>query len=115
MDNQYKQLSGRVAVDNSTKTGTILSGVPGGIVRLISAHVFVTTAFSGGDGIVTLRDGLNGTILAKIPATASSKLDMDFHDGLGYPITAGNSLSLEVSGGTTEGSAIGIATGFLCI
>lgn len=114
MDNQYKQISGRAVVSDSTKTADLLSSSTNLVIRLISVHVFVTTAASDSSGVVTLRDGTGGTILMQIPATAGTKEDMDFHDGLGYPMTAGNSLSLEVSGASsTQGTVLAIATGFL--
>lgn len=113
MQNQYKQISGNASVADGSKTGVLLAGSAGKVVRIISVHISVTASFSGGAGIVTLRDGVGGTILVQLVATANAHYDMDFHDGLGFPLTAGNDLSLEVSGGTTDGSAIAIATGFL--
>jgi hypothetical protein len=114
MDNQYRQISGRAAVNDTTKNATLLASATDQVVRLISAHVVVQTASSGGTGIVTLRDGVAGTILAQISgATAGNAIDIEFHDGLGYPMTAGNVLSLEVSGATTQATVVGIATGYL--
>lgn len=116
MDNQYKQISGRASVDNSTKSAVLLTSASGCIVRLISVHIFITTVSSGGTGIVTLRDGAGGTILVQLDATATKNTlthDMDFHDGLGYPMTVNTNLYLEVSGATTDASVIAVATGFL--
>lgn len=113
MQNQYKQISGNASVADGSKTGDLLTGSTGNVVRVISVHISVTASFSGAAGIVTLRDGTGGTILVQLVATANAHYDMDFHDGLGYPLTTGNSLSLEVSGGTTDGSAIAVATGYL--
>ena len=113
MDHQYKQISGRATALDGAAAADLLASSTGAVVRVVTVHVSVTASFSGGAGIVTLRDGTAGTIIAQIVATANNHLDMDFHDGLGYPLTAGNALSLEVSGGTTEGTAIAIATGYL--
>lgn len=108
---EQAQLSGGAdTVVNSLQI--VLASDTGCIVRLISAHIFITVAAIGGDGILQLKDG--STVLWECDADAIAQHDIDFHDGLGYPISEGTDLTVLVSGaGTTQASAIVLATGFL--
>jgi hypothetical protein len=114
MENQYKQISGRAipATGAPNVLKTVLASATDCVVRLISAHIFVTVAATGGGGILQLKDG--STVLWQCVASAVGQYDIDFHDGLGYPISAGTDLTVLVSGAVTnQASAVVLATGFL--
>lgn len=113
MDNQYKQISGRAApATGADVLKTVLASDTGCVVRLISAHIFITVAATGGGGILQLKN--ESTVLWQCVASAIGQYDIDFHDGLGYPMAVATDLTVLVSGAiTNQASAIVLATGFL--
>jgi hypothetical protein len=109
----YRKVNGRASVLNATKTGDLIAAISGKQIVVQQVHLAVTAASSGGTGIVTLRDGTGGTVLwqATAAAVANFNIQLSADPTNGYPLTSGNALSLEVSGGSTEASAFAIATG----
>lgn len=109
----YQNVSGRAAVSESTQAADLLAAVAGKKIFVQQVHVAVTTASSGGTGIITLRDGTGGTVIwqASAAAAATWNITLSTNHDFGYPLTAGTALSLEVSGGDTEATAFAIATG----
>lgn len=111
---QMQQVSGRGAIADGTKTATLLASAAGKRVLVKAVQICITVASSGGAGIVTLRDGTGGTVLWQDSAAAvKSFATIVFGDDYGYPLTVGNGLSFEVSGATTDATAIAIAIGFI--
>ena len=82
------------------------------VIDLKKRTVVVTLDATGsGAGIVTVRDGAAGTVITQLNGEVlNGKIDLDLDDGLGYPLTAGNALSLECSAAATnEATAIAYA------
>jgi hypothetical protein len=106
-------VSGRAAVSDGTKAASALAAVTGKVIFVQHVYVAITTASSGGTGIVTLRDGVAGTVLwqASAAATNTWNIDLSENPDWGYPLTSGNALSLEVSGATTDATGFAIAIG----
>jgi len=108
-----KIATGRGAVSEADQADDIIAAVTGKTIYLKKITIHVTLAATGGTGIVTVRDGVAGTILIQVDGdTIDNQREVDLDDGRGYPLTSGNSLSLEVSGaGTNEASAFAVAVG----
>lgn len=110
----YRNVSGRGAVaDTTAEAADVIAAITGAKIFVQQVHVAVTTASSGGTGIITLRDGTGGAILwqASAAATGTWNVQLSCNPAFGYPLTTGNALSLEVSGATTEATGFAIATG----
>lgn len=108
-----RNVSGRGAAVHATKTGDAIAAISGLKIFVQQVHLAVTTASSGGTGIVTLRDGTGGTVLwqASAAAVGTWNIQLSNNPDWGYPLTSGNALSVEVSGATTDADAFAIATG----
>ena len=108
-----QNVSGRAAVAHGSKTGAAIAAITSTTIFVQQVHVAVTTASSGGTGIITLRDGTAGTVIwqASAAAAATWNIQISNNPEYGYPLTSGNALSLEVSGGTTDATGFAIATG----
>lgn len=110
--NSHKRVTGSATALQATEAVNIIAGVSGKIIYLKKLTVVCTLAATGsGAGIITIRDGAAGTVITQMTGeTLNQKIDLDLDDGLGYPLTAGNALSLEVSAATTnEATAIAYA------
>lgn len=110
-----QNVSGRAAVaDTTAESATLIAAITDKTIFVQQVHVAITTASSGGTGIVTLRDGsASGTIIwqASAAATATWNIQLSSNPAFGYPLTSGNALTLAVSGATTEATGFAIATG----
>lgn len=71
------------------------------IVRLKKAVISVVTAATGGGGFATLEDGVGGSRLVSVPASAVGVHHIDFGEE-GYPLTTNTLLNLTVDGATTN-------------
>src|SRR3990167_2043083 len=110
----YQNVSGRGAVTEAAKTADAIAAVTGKVIFVQQVHVAITTAATGGGGIITLRDGTGGTVIWQAVATALAtwNIELSTNPAFGYPLTSGNALSVEVSGAVTDdANAFAIATG----
>lgn len=111
MEQGYRVKAGTGAVNNGAKTLTLFSCPTNGRLYVVGGNIQVTTASSGGAGLVQLVESATGTIIFSANAAALSAYQVYFGE-TGYPMTAGNDLVLKVTGGTTEATCNGAIVGY---
>ena len=108
---KYALASGATSVTNSTTSNAVIASQTGKTIRVTAIILAVTTASSGGNGIVSLQDGSNTII--QFSAAAVMSMQVNLGDQLGYPLTSGNALNVVVSGATTQATAYASAVGYI--
>jgi hypothetical protein len=108
---KYVLLSGATSVSNSTTTNSIIAGQAGKTFFITAIILTVTTASSGGTGIVSIQNGSNTII--QFSAAAVMSMQVNLGDQIGYPLSSGNALTLTVSGATTQATAYASAVGYI--
>lgn len=108
---KYPLVSGATSVTNATATNAIIAAQTGKTIRVTAIILSVTTASSGGTGIVSIQDG--STTIIQFSAAAVMNMQVNLGDQLGYPLTSGNALNVVVSGATTQATAYASAVGYI--
>lgn len=112
MEQGYKILGGNATVTNSGATGTVItcptSQIPGATAKLylIGGNISVTTAATGGGGVVNILDG--STVIFSVPAAAAGSFQVYFGES-GYPMTPGNNITISVTGAVSNQASAGAA------
>lgn len=113
-----KIATGSVTADGSgagTDVDATVIAAPGAgkMIRLMRGSIDINIAATGGGGFASLEDGVGGTRLLTVPASAVGHFSFDFGDE-GLPLTANTLLNLTVDGATTnEAKAICSATAWV--
>jgi hypothetical protein len=111
MQQKYQIVSGTGTANNATPTVALIAAQGAGKVIRITAYIItVTTAATGGSGIVSFKDGT--TTLMSWDANALMNSQVNLGEGIGYPISANSAFNLvaENAGGnqaTVNGSCVG--------
>lgn len=109
----YKQLGSgnKTVTDGAAGPVAVLAAVTGRTIIVMGAVLNVTTAATGGSGVVNILDGT--TVLASFEADASGYYPIDFGNR-GYPLTQGNAFQVSVTSAvTTQASANILAWGLV--
>lgn len=111
---RYLHKQGTASVTTGAKTANLIASAgTSAVIRVIAATITVTTAATGGGGIVTLRDGTGGTVIFTGNAAALGNFQIYFGED-GFALTAGNALSLEVSAAVTNDASCSAAATSIC-
>lgn len=94
MDNTgWKILQGSQAPANGAADATVIAAQGSGtVIRVLRGVISVTTAATGGGGVIALEDGVGGTRFVEIPAAAVGNFYFDFGPE-GYALTANTLLN----------------------
>ena len=113
MHQRYEVLSGSGTVNNATPSIALIAApLAGETIRLTAFVVSVTTAATGGSGVVTLKDGSN--VIQRWDANGTMASQIHLGDALGYPLTPGNALNLVVENAVAnQATAYASAVGYL--
>lgn len=102
----YVCVSGTVKATNAGADQTVIAAQGAGkVIRVKQLVICVTTAATGGGGLVALEDGVGGTRFIEIDGNALGVYSINFGDE-GYPLSSNTALNLTVDNAvTTQASA----------
>lgn len=109
----YRQWNA-VATVNNGAASTALRAAPGSgkVLRLCAGVVCITTAATGGGGVVSIKDG--STVIASFPAAAVGAFSFSYGEEAGYPMTANTAINIVAeSAVTNQATATVSAVGFI--
>lgn len=108
---QYTIAYGNGQATNAAASKEVIAAPSSGALRVQRGVVNVTTAATGGGGVVSLKNGT--TVFAQFDGNAVGNNVFDFGD-VGYPLTALTALNLVVeSAATTQATAYATVVGYV--
>lgn len=89
--------TGEGIVAEEEHDATVIDATAGKVLRVMKGHVSVSLPAVNGGGLVSLEDGVGGTVIFQVDADAVGGYDFDFSPR-GFPLTVGALLNLTVNG-----------------